>query len=371
MEVATVNQSKKTIKNQNQIKKPDKKHVHDPKRTKIWIITSAILAVVLISGLLFDQLYKSTIITINGDKYHMKDLNYYFYSVESQYAYYDQMFSGQYWDMSYDTTSGTTMRDIAKQEAIDRSLYYEIMYREALAKNYSLTEEEKNTIATNVTNNLGTMSNAVKKKNGFNEAYLTKIFNKTTLVDRYRKDVVNSLDIDDESIKAGIKYEDYRQYDIEYLVVSTKTTDDNGNTVDLSAEEKAAAKDKISSVYDKALTTADWSTLVPKEDTQLKYQKDNFVKDDGKFDTNFETMMMSMDNNKISAVYEAEDGYYIVRMLNNNSTESYDKAVQDAITNAENEGFQKYYEGVQENYKYTINNNALNSLTMGKITLAD
>ena len=84
--------------------------------SKLWIIVSAVLLVALIGALLFDQLYEKTIITIDDKDYKMKDLSYYFYQVESQYDYYDQMFGGggTYWDMTYDENSGATVRDMAK-----------------------------------------------------------------------------------------------------------------------------------------------------------------------------------------------------------------------------------------------------------------
>jgi foldase protein PrsA len=354
--------SKKVVKSQTKVVNP-----------KVLIIASIVFVVILVGGLLFDQLYKRALITVDGDKYDLQDLSYYFYTVENQYNQYDQMFGGQYWDMSYDETSGATMRDVAKQEAVESALYNEILYREAVDENYALTAEEKETISTNVNTLLGgeQISKAIISKNDFTKKYLTNILNKSTLVSRYRQDKVDALAIDDEGIKADFAFEDYKQYDIETLFISTQTTDAEGTSVAVSAEEKTAAFDKINGLYASAKTTEDWSTLIPEGEEQLVYQENHFLESETTFSEEFEKVMMAMENNTISDVYEAENGYYIVRMLNNNSSERYDTTVTDAITSAENEGFNAIYQDVIANHKYSINDNILRSLTMGSITLAD
>ncbi|HHX11863.1 MAG TPA: hypothetical protein GX731_03505, partial [Clostridiales bacterium] len=205
----------------NIIKSPRKEEKKEFKiNPKVWIVTAAVLLVALIASLLFDQFYKRTLVTIEGDKYYQEDLAYYIYGIESTYDYYDQMFGGQYWDMVVDQNTGATTRDMAMQEAINSSLFTEILYRDASSNGYSLTIEEKATVAENVDTLLaGQMPEAVIKKNDFTEGYLTDVLSKTTLVNRYRQDIIDALDIDDEGIKAEIDFEEYRQYDIEYIFI--------------------------------------------------------------------------------------------------------------------------------------------------------
>jgi len=339
---------------------------------KYLIISSIIIVIVLVGGLLFDRLYERSVLTLDGEKYHMSDLSYYFYTTESQYDYYNQLFGGSYWDMTYDEATGATMRDAAKQEAIDSAIYSEILYKEAVSEGYTLTSEEQDKIATDVTAIYDEqLTTAIIEKNNYTKKYLTGFLGRKTLDDRYRQDKIDALDMDDESTKAIFSPVDYRQYDIEYLYVSTKTTDAEGNSIDLSAEEKTAALDKLNGVYTAAKTTEDWSTLVPEGEDVLNYQEDNFIETDTKFDEKFEAMMMGMENDSISEVYEAEGGYYLVRMLNNNSTERYDSTVEQAITDAENKGFAELYKGISAKHKYSINEGYLKSLTMGEITLAN
>lgn len=364
----------------NNSKKLRPKKVKEEKRSekpitsisKPWIISATILVIVLIGALLFDQLYEPRLMTVDGKKYNKKDLSYYLYLVESSYAGYSQLFGQNVWDMPYDEEAGTTMRDVAREEAMDQSLYNEILYNEAIDNDYKLTEDEKKTISDSVNSLLKEkLPKEVIKKNGYTKDYLTKMQNKITLVSRFRQDKIDSFKIDEEKIKEGISFEDFKQYDIHTLFISTKTTDADGKTVDLSADEKKAAYDKISAVYEKAKTTKDWSTLVPTDEKELKYQDTSFIESDDTYSEDFEKMMMSMKNDEISQLYEDTNGYYIVRMVNNNSSERYDTEVKNAITKEENSQFDKLYEEIKKSHTYKLNNRAIKGLKMGTVTLAE
>ncbi|MDF2483890.1 MAG: putative rane protein [Herbinix sp.] len=350
--------------------------LHDKKKdkivsSKVLTIASIVFVIILVGALVFDQFYESTYLKVDGKNYHLKDLSYYIYSVEYQYDYYDQMFGGNgtYWNMSADE-SGATMRDIAKEEAIETALYNEVLYNEAIAEGYSLTDEEKATIDTNADKMMESLTDAIIDQSNFTKEYLSDVLGKTALVTRYRQDKVDALDIDDEGITAGISRDEFRQYDIEYLFASKKTTDAEGKSVDKTEDEKTKAKDALNTYYEQAKTTEDWSKIIPADDETVSYTTDNFIASDTTFDDEFEAQIMAMENGAIGEVQETESGYYAIRMIDNDSSESYDKAVEDAITAAENEGFTAVYEEILAKHEYKINQTALNSLSMGSITLA-
>ena len=343
----------------------------EKKLSKPLLYVSAVLIVLLIAAVSFDQLYERTILSIKGDKYKMDDLTYYFYNIESQYESINQMFGG-YWDMTFDENSSTTVRDMAKDEAIQSALYTEILYKEAVSQGYTLTEEEKTALDANVDNLLtNVIPEAVAEKNDFDKEYLTEALRKSMLVESFKKDKINSFAIDEAAIKAGVSQEDYRQYDIEYLFISNTKTDDEGTSVDLTEEEKTAAKDRLAGLVAQAKTTDTWTTLVPEGDTELIYQESFFTTIDTKFEETFKTMMMSMNNGDVSEVYETENGWYLVRMINNNSTESYDAEVESQIKAAQDEAFQELYQEIAATNDYKINYGALKSVIMGNHTLVN
>lgn len=364
-----MNKSKKPIKVNQKSKKTTA-----PAKRKYWLIPTIILGVFLVVALLFDQLYERVLIKIDDDKYHLSDLTYYFYDVESGYNTYSSIFGPIDWNTPYDESGNVTLGDIATQEAASIAVFNEIMYREALAANYSLTEEETNTINNEIASLLyeQDLSPEVIEENGFTGDYLKEVKEKVALAKRYRSDIIDTLNVDDEAIKAGISYEDNRQYDIEYLFISTQKSDESGNQTDMSEEEKKAAYEKINAKYNEALKTEDWSTLVPEDEEELRYTKNDFIKTDTTYPEDLKTMMMGMENGEISEIFTAETGYYIVKMVNNDNPATYNTAVENAIKSAEDEAFETYYgDNILTKYDIKMNERALKNVDMGSFTAAN
>src|SRR5690606_35297338 len=100
--------------------------------------------------------------------------------------------------------------------------------------------------------------------------------------------VIESLEINDEEIKAGFNYDDYRQYDIEYLYISTEVmNEEDYSSQPMNEEDKKAALDKITTFREKALDAEDWSELIPEEEEKLQYRESNFLPTDTFFAEDF------------------------------------------------------------------------------------
>lgn len=361
-----MNKSKKTIKGTKEPTK--KKNIID---TKVWVIIGVVLGIVLMAAVLFDQLYKRPLVTIDGQKYYLEDLTYQFYTTESNYYYINQFYGGTYWDTPHNAAPNMTVREYAKLETINNVIFTETLYNDAIAEGYTLTEEELNKIDEDVTSTLEQgFSDAFIKRNGFTPEYLKGVFSKITLANRYKQDIVDSFDIDDEAIKAGISFDEYRQYDIEYLYISTEKNDEAGNPLTMDEEEKKAANVKITALREKALSADDWSALLPEGETELQYRESSLLPKDTFFSEDIMGKVLSMNNGDVSEVFEDKNGYYVVRMDNNNSFESYERAVDEAITKKEEETFsEEYNNNIYPNHTFKVNDNALRNLRMGLITM--
>ena len=71
----------------------------------------------------------------------------------------------------------------------------------------------------------------------------------------------------------------------------------------------------------------------------------------------------------MTKVVEDETGYYFIKMVNNNSTESYDKAVSDAISAEETTQYNAAYEKVEGDYSIDINFKNWDKVTLGEMTI--
>lgn len=365
-----MNKSKKVIKGSK--KQNKKQFTISP---VVWIVIATVVGLSLIIGLLIDQLYKRPLLTIDGKKYYVEDLTYQFYIKESYYESINQMYGGQYWDMYSGDPSGLSVRDYTKLETLNNIIYEEILYNEAIEKGYSLTQEEQEKIDEDISSFLNSQELSKKsiKKNGFTTDYLQGALSKNTLASRYKQDIINGFEIVEEDIKAGISYDEYRQYDMEYLFIPTQiTNEEDYSKSPMNEVEKKLVLDKITAYRDKALNTEEWSSLIPEDEEDLIYRTSSFTSKDTYFSEDLKTTMIAMGNGQISEIIEEEDGYYLIRMINNNSSESYDQAVDQAIKAKEEELFSYEFENnIMPIHSYTLHNKAVNKLRMGRITLVD
>lgn len=342
-------------------------------------ILSFILLFVLALGMTFasgcskkEDPAESVVVTVGDTNITLDEMMYYIYAVEAsgqQYeALYQQYYGTSYWDSEY--SEGVTMRDQAKSYVMDTAVMYEILYQKAVEAGYTLTDDEKTEAETNVDSILTNMSSEQKKVTGFTKESLTKTMEKLSIAKKYYDELIDGFDIDDEAIKDTIKYDDYRQYNTEYLFASTTKYDENYNTVDLTDEEKEAKKASITAALDKVKAGDEFSAIA-EADTNLTTSTTNFVNGDSTADADYEAAAVKLENDGISDIVETASGYYIIKMVDNNSTESYDAAVEDAISSAENDAFETKYEEMKKEYTITENDKVWGSIVIGNTTIVE
>ena len=148
-------------------------------------------------------------------------------SLYSQFGY-----TQDYWNM--DNGDGTTTQDTLKSQTIDNYLYNRIIYAEAVAQGYEATEDEKTQAAETAAKSIEELTADKASKLGLTKDLLTEKALEELVVSRYKTDTVESLDINDDEIKAGVDYDTYRGYSVQYFFAPTTTTNDAGRNASCS-----------------------------------------------------------------------------------------------------------------------------------------
>jgi foldase protein PrsA len=311
-------------------------------------------------------------VTVNDQKIYMDEMMYYIYTVEQTGASYDQVYQQyygtSYWDMEY--SEGVAMRDQAKIYVMDNAIMYEILYEKAVEAGYSLTDAELTENKSNAAQILEKVTDEQLQITGFTQKVLLKVLEKLVVGGKYYTELVDGFDIDDQAITATIVTDDYRQYNTEYLFIPTTSYDENYNPVVVSDEEKATALDSMKAALEKVKTGEEFSAIVT-EDTSITTKSMNFMYNDNNIETPYKDIAITLENDTYTPdVVETEYGYYIIKMLDNNSTESYDAAVEAAITAEEDKAFTAQYDILKKDYTTTINAEVWDPIVLGDTTLA-
>ena len=339
------------------------------------IVLSAIcivLVLVLCIGVGIQQLGPEVAFTVNGTKVTMDDMMYPIYEKESYYLPYDEMYQAymgtSVWESSYQGSDSNVPSSVSnkigiKQEILDNEEEYVVLYKEAVKAGYKLTSAEEKKAESQAKKAMKGLSWVQKFRLSMSKKRLTKRFEKTILADRYKSDRQKELNkkVDETSVIKKISKKDYREYDIQYYAVALSKTDSSGNTKKVSAKKKQEYKTEINKYAKKAAQAKDFTKLIGSKDKKAGWSY---------LSTANLKKVKAMKNGTVSPVfYDEKAGYYVfVKMIDNNSTSSYQKACDDAVKSAQTEKYTEWLNKLKESYKIKVNASVWNNVEIGSMT---
>lgn len=355
-------------------------------KNKILAILGIVAVLVLCAGVCYMQLRPRPVLTVstvdeNGTEkkntVYMKEAVYSIYQVENQYnqysSIYQQMYGKTYWEMEDVDGKGRNGASAAKKQVMDSLKQREILYMEAQKRGYSLTDEEIKETEENVATTVKNFTDAQKQIDGLDEKTLKSEFKKNALVEKFRQILIKESGIDEEALKATVNKDDYRQYTLQYYMVSNQDTSGE-ETQEVSPEQKQTNLSNMQALQEKAKTAEDFTKLLDEKDTTgIQYQTENLVKKDLN-DSTFLTKKLrkqitKMKNDEISDIIEGEDGYYLVKMVNNDDSEAYDNQCNSVIEEEETKQFNAKYAEFAVNYVTEVQSYWKGRVKLGSFTI--
>ncbi len=380
-----MNSSKKIVREgatvKNKKSEAEALSVVDRKRLVIGIIF-AVIVVVLCVGVGIQEFKKDTVLKVNNTKYTMDDMMWPIYEVESQYLAMDSMYqyymNTSVWDASYsggdaNVPEGSTNADGLKIQVMNQTQEYEILYQEAVKNDYKLTEEEKQKAKSDAKDALKYLSFTQKLKLSISEGKLTDLMEKRALAMRYSDDRRAETDktVDEDAAKKTVNKDDYKQYDVQYYYVSTVTKEGE----ELKPEKYDKRLKQLKDVYERMEDNDKFAELLEEKDKadQVKFEKASYTEKDGwSLITNKDVMkkIKKLKVGDVTEVIEDKDDKMIlfVRLKDDTSTESYDKACEEAVTTAKDEKYNEWFKELQGKYTIKVYDKVWDDIEIGTVT---
>ena len=326
-------------------------------------IVAAVLAVVVVFACIFvgyDQMKAKVLLTVGEEKLTLKDLGYYIYQGEKEGNYYASMYE-QFYGAGYDYWNeegedGTTQAENMGEAIMQEAIYDETLYLKATESGYTATDNDIKTATEQRDELAKELTKKQKMIRGLSSSELYDVLLKKAIADRYKTDVITGFGLDYDEITADIKEKDYKQYDFQYYHVSTTTTNDDGESVSVSDDEKANLKARMDELAVSAETAEDFTKLLGEDEETITFNENGQLIEKDGFDEKIDKKIKKMSKDEVSDVLEGEDGYYLIKLIDNTSKESYETAVETAKTNAEEEAFEEEYtNNIEPGYVSEIN----------------
>ncbi len=356
---------------------PQKKENRKEGNNKRNIIIASVIGAVVLIGLIVlvycDYIYKSPCIYVDGESYNINDIEvrYNVYNAEAQIQMdaLMGMYQGSYSDsLAYWNVDG--VRDNAKDIAKKASIRYTVMYKEAVANGLSLTDEEKETVKKKATAFYDAMSSAHKKRAKFDLDDLIEYQEKITLANKYIDQIKAGYNVTNDTLETPIKAEDYDEIKFQVIVApttsGTSTTDEG---VKLEDATLATRKAKMEEYLEKAKNGEELSELVADENrATYSYMETSLKRGVETYKTLLDALE-SLENGQLySSVIDDGKAYYVVKLVDKNSTESFDSAVENAVAAKEEELFNADLNKLTEKYNVS-EGSGWNDVNIGEVVL--
>ncbi len=310
---------------------------------------------------------KQIAVTVGDIEVSMSEAMYLIYSMEVQgnnYAlYYAANFGGDYWNMVYDA-EGRTTRDVYKEETMDMLIQYAVLYDCAIESGMGLTTEEQQENVVYVEGLKQMLTSEETERGGFTAESLLKTCSWIKLGEKYYSKITDNLGITKDSVRETINKEDYKEYKTEYLYLSTTYYDENYNVCQEDDSVKEERMAQMRDYYEQAKEGALFETLAATEESVV-YNVRTFLAEGQQAEAAYMEAAQQLAEGQLCGPVQTEYGIYLIRMLDDECTETYDAVVEEKYELERSEAFEAAYQELLGNYEVTVNHEVWDEVLMG------
>lgn len=309
-----------------------------------------------------------TVATVDGEKVTLGMANYIVRDQQAMTESYYQMMSQSYgmdmssmgiWDEKAE--DGRTYGETAKDDVMDtiRTLY--AMKSHAADYDVTISEEEQTKIEEAAKTFMEDNDAETLEKLAVSETDMITYLELLTYREKLHDPMVADVDKEVSDEEAG-------QSTVSVVKVSTVGTekDEDGNTIELTKEEKEAKKEQAQQVLDKVkasenVAEADMSALAKEVEESLYAYTPSFTTAGSEEDTLDQKVIDAVsslkDGQLVQEVVEGTDGYYVVRLDKKNDEEATANKKESIISEREQEAYDKLVEEWTEKAEIKVEEN--------------
>lgn len=283
-----------------------------------------------------------TLFTYDGVDVSLKKAWIYAKMTAAQYeASYSTYFGEDFWSMDMGTDeegNTTTFEEYAKEQIVARIKQIIVLNNHAEEAGASLSEEEEEQCAEYAAAFAEDESGAkILAECGATEEDMTEIYEENALASKVQEYMIKDTD-------TNVSDDEARETTITRVVFATTTTDDDGNTVDMSAEEKAQVLATAQSALAKLQAGTDIADIAKEQ--EYTNTSETFAAGESEEGEAFEQLLATMNDGDITQeVQECDNGYVIARLDAYTDAEATQSNRESIISERQQTKFSEVYDG--------------------------
>ena len=283
-----------------------------------------------------------TLFTYDGEEVSLKEAWIYAKMTAAQYeASYSSYFGDNFWTMDMgtdDAGNAMTFEDYTKEQVIARIKQIIVLNNHAEEAGASLSDDEKEQCAEYAAAFAEDASGAeILAECGASEDDMTEIYEENALAAKVQEYMVKDTD-------TNVSDDEARETTISRIVFATTTTDDEGQTVDMSEEEKANVLATAQAALAKVQAGTDIADVA--EEQEYTNTTETFAAGESEEGEEFEKLLATMKDGDITQeVQECDNGYVIARLDAYTDADATESNRQTIIAEREQTKFTEVYDG--------------------------
>ena len=283
-----------------------------------------------------------TLFTYDGVDVPLKKAWIYGKMTAAQYeASYSSYFGDNFWTMDMGTDdegNAQTFEDYAKEQIIARIKQIIVLNNHAEEAGASLSEDEEKQCEEYAEAFAKDESGAeILAECGADKDDMTEVYEENALAAKVQEYMVKDTD-------TNVSDDEARETTISRVVFATTTTDDEGNTVDMSDEEKAQVLSTAQAALAKLQSGTDIADIAKEQN--YTNTSETFAAGESEEGEAFEKLLATMKDGDITQeVQECDNGYVIARLDAYTDADATESNRQSIISERQQTKFSEVYDG--------------------------
>lgn len=290
-------------------------------------------------------------VNVGGTSIPLGEVNFY---LRYQQIYMQSMY-GSLLGEDFMSSYGTTMRD-STLEALEE---YYLVEANAEELGIALTDEEKTAASEAAQQFIAANDSGTLEAMTADEGTVTHVLELIALQQK-------TYDYFGTTIDTEVDPEEAAQKSISYVLSGTEgTTDDDGNTVELTEDELAQKRSDMEALLAEAKESGDLSAAA--ENYGLTVTSANYGKDDETLNASVYEAAEQLSDGEYSDVIEADNGYYVVYMNSTYDEEATQTEIQNILNQRQQDAYSAWIDPLKEAAEITVNEDQVSKLTFDRI----
>lgn len=296
--------------------------------------------------------------SVDGVSIPLGEVNFYLRYQQTQMAMYSGYFGEDFMNQDLMGT-GTIYGETVKDTVVQTLEEYYLVEAHAEDIGISLTDEDKAAAEEAADVFLAANDSKTLQAMSADKETVTHVLELMALQNKAYADRAATID-------TNVTDEEAAQKTITYVRSSTNgTTDENGDTVDLTDEELAAKKDVLNQIRDEAGADGDLDATAENHD--LSAVTTSYGADDENLNADVKAAAETLSDGEYADIVEGDNAYYLVRMDSTFDREATDNHKQVILTQRERDAYTAWVDSLKENAEITTNDDALAELTFERV----